>query len=231
MTTQWTRVVDAQGHSPEARAALSELCEAYYGPVLAYIRHQVRAEEEARDLAQEFFAGLLAKGGLAGADPRRGRFRAYLSGAVKHFLADMRDRSRRLKRGGGCATEPLEPGTDTSPGALPEDPQAPNPEHEFDRKWALTVLARALGTLASEHADNGKAEQFEALKPWLTGDLEGASQTQAAARLRLNDGAVKVAIHRLRRRFREAIKTEISQTLSAPESVDEELRALIAALG
>ena len=218
VTTQWTRVLEARGDSPEAKAALSDLCAAYYAPVFAFIRRNAPDEDAARDLTQEFFARLLARQGFATVDPQRGRFRSYLLGAVKHFLADMRDHDQRLKRGAGQPLEPLEPGTDTSPGLQLPDANAPSPDLEFDRKWAFTVLDRALAALAAEHQAAGKADQFETLKPWLTGDTENISQADAARRLGLNEGAVKVAIHRLRRRFREVIKDEIGRTVERPRA-------------
>jgi RNA polymerase sigma factor (sigma-70 family) len=199
-TTQWTQVLEARGDSPEAKAALSDLCAAYYAPVLAFVRHDAPDEDAARDLTQEFFARLLARQGIATVDPQRGRFRSFLLGAVKHFLADMRAHDHRLKRGSGQRMESIDPGTDTSPGLQLSDPNAPSPDREFDRKWALTLLERALATLAQEHEASGKADHFEALKPWLTGDTENISQADAAARLGVNEGAVKVAIHRQPRR-------------------------------
>jgi len=230
VTTQWTRVLQARGDSPEAKAALSDLCAAYYAPVFAFIRRAAPNEDAARDLTQEFFARLLARQGIASVDPQRGRFRSFLLGAVKHFQADMRHHAHRLKRGAGQPMESLEAGTDTSPGLQLPDPNAPSPDREFDRKWALTLLDRALAALAQEHAASGKADQFEALKPWLSGDTENISQAEAAARLGVNEGAVKVAIHRLRRRFREVIKSEISQTVSDSAQVDAELHCLLEAL-
>jgi len=223
-------VLEARGDSPEAKAALSDLCAAYYTPVFAFIRRSAPDEDSSRDLTQEFFARLLAGQGFATVDPQRGRFRSFLLGAVKHFLADMREHDHRLKRGAGQPLEPIEPGTDTSPGLQVPDLKAPSPDREFDRKWALTLLARALTALAREHAASGKAEHFDALKPWLTGDTENISQAEAAARLGLNEGAVKVAIHRLRRRFREVIKQEIAQTVGDPAQVDLELHYLLEAL-
>lgn len=230
-TTRWTQVLRARGASPEAKAALSELCTAYYGPVSAFIHRNAPDEESAQDLTQEFFARLLARHGIDGVEPCRGRFRSFLLGAVKHFLAEMRKHDHRLKRGAGQVLEPLDSGTDTSPGLQLPDPAAPNPEREFDRKWALTILERALATLISEQQTAGKNEQFEVLKPWLTGEMQNLSQAEAARRLGLNENAVKVAIHRLRRRFREIIKSEIGQTLADPAQVDEELRQLLQALG
>jgi RNA polymerase sigma-70 factor (ECF subfamily) len=228
--THWTLVLRARGDSPEARAALSELCGAYYAPVLAFIRRSGHDEESARDLTQEFFARLLARQGLDTVDPQRGRFRSFLLGALKHFLADMRDYEHRLKRGGGQPHESFDAGTDTSPGLQLPDPNTPTPEREFDRKWALTILDRALALLAEEHNANDKAAQFEILKPWLTGDVEGVSQAEAARQLSISEGAVKVAIHRLRRQFRQHIKNEIGQTVSDRAQVDEELHHLLQAL-
>jgi RNA polymerase sigma factor (sigma-70 family) len=230
VTTQWTQVLEARGDSPAAKAALSDLCAAYYAPVFAFIRQNAPDEDAARDLTQEFFTRLLARQGIADVDPQRGRFRSFLLGAVKHFLADMRDHAHRLKRGAGQPMESLESGTDTSPGLQVPDPNAPSPDREFDRKWALTLLDRALATLAREHEASGKAGQFEALKPWLSGDTENISQAETAAQLGMNEGAVKVAIHRLRRRFREVIKSEIGQTVSDRAQVDAELHDLLEAL-
>ena len=230
VTTQWTRVLEARGDSPEAKAALSDLSAAYYPPVFAFVRRNTSDEDSAQDLTQEFFSRLLARQGIDHVDPQRGRFRSFLLGAVKHFLADTRDQALRLKRGAGHLHESIDPGTDTSPGLQLADPNSPSPDREFDRKWALTLLDRALAALNQEHKVSGKAEHFEVLKPWLTGDTENISQAEAAARLGLNEGAVKVAIHRLRRRFREVIKSEISQTVSDPAQVDAELHYLLEAL-
>jgi RNA polymerase sigma factor (sigma-70 family) len=230
VTTQWTRVLEACGDSPEARVALSELCAAYYAPVFAFIRRTVANEDAARDLTQEFFSRLLARDGFNAVNPERGRFRSYLLGAVKHFLSDMRDHAQRLKRGAGQTLESLDAGTDTSPGLQLPDANSRSPDREFDRQWALTVLDRALARLAEEHRRDGKADQFEALKPWLTGDSQDIRQSDAAQQLRINDGAVKVAIHRLRRRFRETIKAEIAQTVSDQTDQQDELQRLLEAL-
>ena len=224
-------MLEARGDSPEAKAALSDLCAAYYAPVLAFVRRDAPDEDAARDLTQEFFARLLARQGIATVDPQRGRFRSFLLGAVKHFLADMRDHAHRLKRGAGQPMESIDPGTDTSPGLQLSAPQAPSPDREFDRKWALTVLGRALATLAEEHKAAGRSAHFDALKPWLTGDLETQSQAEAARQLGMSVGAVTVAIHRVRRRFREVVKGEIARTLNDPAQVEDELACLVSALG
>ena len=230
VTTRWTRVLEARGDSTEARAALGDLCAAYYAPVFAFIRRNAPDEETARDLTQEFFARLLARGGIGNADPQRGRFRSFLLGAVKHFLADMRDHDRRLKRGAGRPVESLDAQTGTSPGLQAPDPRAASPDREFDHKWALTMLDMALAALAQEYNDAGKSAQFEALKPWLTGDSEKMPQAEAARKLDMNGGAAKVAIHRLRRRLRDAIKNEISHTVKDSTDIDREMRELLEAL-
>lgn len=231
VTTQWTRVLEARGNSPEAKAALGDLCAAYYAPVFAFVRRNARNEDAARDLTQEFFARLLAKHGLNSVEQSKGRFRSYLLGAVKHFLSDSRDRAKALKRGSGETHESIEPGTDTSPGLQLPDESALSPDAEFDKKWALTILDRGLIALANENKIAGKSDHFEILKPWLTGDSETLSQADAARQLGMNEGAIKVAIHRLRRRFRELVKAEIGQTLNDRAQVAEELACLIAALG
>jgi RNA polymerase sigma-70 factor (ECF subfamily) len=230
VTTQWTRVMEARGDSPEAKAVLSDLCAAYYAPVFAFIRRNAPDADAARDLTQEFFTRLLERHGIDNVDPHQGRFRSYLLGAFKHFLADMRERAHRLKRGAGESPLPLETPTDTSPGLEIPDANAPSPEREFDRKWALTLLDRALNALAAEHKQAGTFSQFETLKPWLTGDTENLSQADAARVLGMNDGAVKVAIHRLRRQFRHAIRREITETVKEPGQVEEEMKFLLEAL-
>ncbi len=223
-------MLEARGESAEAKAALSDLCSAYYGPILAFIRRNSSDEESARDLTQEFFARLLVRQGIDTVNPERGRFRSFLLGSVKHFLADMRDHSQRLKRGGGQTHESVDPGTDTSPGLQLPDSKTLTPDREFDRKWALTLLDRALKSLAEEHASGEKLTQFETLKPWLMGDNPSVSQAEAGRQLRMNEGAVKVAVHRLRRRFREVIKEEISQTVGHRGQVDQELQDLFSSL-
>ena len=228
--TRWTLVLRARGDSPEARAALSELCEAYWTPVFRFLRIEGRDEDTARELTQEFFARLLTRGGLDTVEPGRGRFRSFLLGAVKHFLADVRDHERRLKRGGGQALEPLVAETDTSPGLQIPDPSGTPPDTYFDRHWALALMDRALNAVADEFKAAGKQEQIDALKPWLVGETDALSPADAARRLGMNEGAVKVAIHRLRKRFRDAVRLEIAQTVPDSAHVDEELRYLIEVL-
>jgi RNA polymerase sigma-70 factor (ECF subfamily) len=216
-------VLRARGETPEARAALSELCGAYWKPVQRHLRNHGHAEEAARELTQEFFAGVLAGGSLAAADPARGRFRSYLLGAVKHFLSDRRERDARLKRAGDRPHEPYVPG-DEEPART-----VPPPDAAFDREWALALMGRALDTVEAEHRAAGRAEHFQTLRPWLTGG-DAADSTDAARRLGLGANAFKVAVHRIRRRFREAIRAEVRQTLPAEADPEEELRYLVEVL-
>jgi DNA-directed RNA polymerase specialized sigma24 family protein len=225
-TTRWTLVREAHGASPEARAALSELCAAYYTPIHGYIAHTARDLGDPRDLAQDFFARLLAGSVLGGAARERGRFRAYLLGAVKHFLADTRDRLSAAKRGGLAEHVALGPGTDTSPGLDIAAPGQPAPDTWFDRQWGIAILDQALTTLAVEHEQQGKAAHFAVLKPWLTGSAD-TTQAEAAVLIEMTEGAFKVAIHRLRHRFRELVKAHIAQTVSTEEELRDELRYLI----
>jgi len=227
LTTRWTQVLAAQGASAHADTALADLCAAYYAPVQSYIARTAHDLGDARDLTQEFFARLLAGRMITGAERGKGRFRGYLLGAVKHHLADTRDRLRAVKRGAQHEHVPLVSGTDTSPGHECSVPEPQSADTFFDRQWGLAVLERALAALATEHDREAKAGQFHVLKPWLTGDAAGVSQAAAAARLGLSEGAVKVAIHRLRKRFRDLVKAEIAQTVSTGQEAREELRYLI----
>jgi RNA polymerase sigma-70 factor (ECF subfamily) len=220
--TRWTLVSRSRGSDTQASAALSELCEAYYAPVVAFLRREGREEDAARELAHDFFAKLLAGGAIEGARPERGKFRSYLLGALKHFAADQRDKASAAKRGSGL--QPAELDDEMT------DFAADKPDAEFDRQWALTVLARALGRLEAEMVSDGKKAHFDALKPWLTAEADSTPQTVAAEKLGLSVEAVKVAVHRLRKRFREAVKAEIAQTVSDSSDVREELDALMAAL-
>lgn len=224
--TRWTLVLAARGDSPAAQAALGELCESYYQPVFRFLQREGRTEDTARELTQEFFARLLARDGFATADPARGRFRSFVLGALRHFLGDQRDLDNAAKRGGGAVHEPLPEPTDTSPGrelaaAAPDDMW-------FDRQWALAIMDTALRTLAAEHAAAGKADQFEYLKPWLVG--AAAAQADVAIQLGWSEGALKVAVHRLRKRFRELVRAEVAQTVPAFADVDAELRYLVEVL-
>jgi RNA polymerase sigma factor (sigma-70 family) len=227
-------VLRARGDSAEAQQALGDLCAAYWQPVFRFIRSEGRDEESARDLTQEFFARLLARSGLAKAEPGRGRFRSYLLGAVKHFLSDRREHERRLKRGGGVPPESLNAATtseqDTALELQTADPSALPPDSYFDREWALAVMDRAMTAAQQEYTAEGKPEHFETLKPWLAGEVPTLSQAQAATRLGISESAVKVVVHRLRKRFRELVKAELAQTVATPGEAAEELHYLVEVL-
>ncbi len=220
--TQWTLVLRSRGEGEQARAALSYLCAAYYGPVVAFLRREGRSEDAARELAHAFFENVLASG-VGTPDPQRGRFRSYLLGALKHFLSKQREAALAGKRGGGAEHVPLVSETDTSPG-IPL-PGVLDDTLAFDREWALALIGRALTALENEHS--GKEPMFFALKPWLNGGA-AVSQAETARLLGMSETAVKVAIHRLRARFRELIRAEVAATVNDPAEVTEELRHLIA---
>lgn len=229
VTTRWTQVLAARGDSDSARAALSELCSAYYGPVLAYLRHTGADGEEAEDVAHGFFASLLTRNGFDGTERGRGKFRSYLLGALKHFVANRHRRAGRAKHGGLAEHLPL--GADNETGLeLPVAAASPALDALFDHEWAVTVVEGALASLERETAAAGHARQFAVLKAWLSFAVEPGSQAAAAAQLGLSEGAVKVAIHRLRHRFRQLVRAEIAQTLPASDSVEDELRHLTEAL-
>jgi DNA-directed RNA polymerase specialized sigma24 family protein len=226
-TTRWTQIREAKADSPEGRRALAELCTIYYEPVVTFLRCELRDADAARELAHDFFAHILGGGAIARAEQERGRFRSFLLGAVKHFLSHHRVASRRLKRGGGVENISL---NDTEAGSLP-DAGVLSPDAAFDQQWALTVLARALEALRRECVTEGRADFFERVKPWLTGDTARGDQAALAARHGMNANALKVAVHRLKQRFRQLLKAEVAGTLGDPGQVEAEMRALFAALG
>jgi RNA polymerase sigma factor (sigma-70 family) len=228
--TRWTRVLAARGQSPAARQALSELCAAYYAPVIVFLRREGREEDAARELAHEFFERVLSGPSFEGADPRRGRFRSYVLGALRHFLANRRVHGSRGKRGGGAVHEPIASIDDSPPGVTLPDPSVSAPELLFDRAWALRVLERAFEAMRDEAGDASSRREFELVKPWLTGQPVDRTQADVARELNRSEGAVRVSIHRLRRRFRDLVKTEIAQTVQEPGEVGDELRHLIAVL-
>lgn len=223
--------MQATGDAPEARSALGQLCDHYWMPVFRFLRREGRSEDDSQELAQDFFTRLLSGSGIDGVDPNKGRFRSYLLGALKHFLAERRRNEGRQKRGGGLIIEAIESGgTETSPGMQLPDPSSGVPDSYFDHQWALAVLDRALSAVQASYQEPPKAKQFELLKPWLVGDSKQLSQSEVAAELDMSTGAIKVAIHRLRKLFREAVQDEIAQTVADPDDVSEELRYLIEVL-
>lgn len=205
---------------------MSDLCAVYYEPVVKFLRAHSYHEDRARELAHSFFEQLLKKNNLENASPERGRFRSYLLGAVKHFIAGVRAKEFAAKRGKQHQHVVIGEGTDTSPGIDPPEPDVRPSEQAFDKQWALTLLNHAIKQLEQEQADAGKSAQFEHLKPWLSGN-GGSTQSELAENLEMNEGAVKVAIHRLRKRFREIVKSEIAQTVPKTDDVQEELQYLM----
>jgi len=217
--TRWTLVLRATGKGDGAATALSDLCAAYYAPVVAFLRREGRDEDAARDLAHAFFESVLSRG-VGRPEPGRGRFRSYLLGALKHFLANQRATHLTAKRGGGAEHISLTAGT-ASGLPLPAAEEAP-PDEIFDREWAITLIARALAALEAE-----QPEHFAMLKPWLDGSGD-RPQAEIAESLGLSVTAVKVAIHRLRVRFRELIRSDIAATVNDEAEAAEELHHLIA---
>lgn len=229
-TTHWSLVVAAspeQASESQVAQALEMLCRAYWFPLYAFVRRQGYAASEAQDLTQSFFVSFLQREGFARADPNRGRLRSYLLGSVKHFLSHEREKTRAQKRGGGARIldlDALDP--ETRYGLVPS--QIENPEDCFQREWAREVNARALRKLQSEMERSGKGSQFEILKDCLSGvelDREGA-----ATQLGISSESVKVAVHRLRKRFRALLRSEIAETVSSTSEIDDEMRCLVDAL-
>lgn len=233
-TTRWTVVLAAGSDAPEARAALDELCAAYWYPLYAFLRRDGHADEEALDLVQDFVAALLEGRSIDGADPERGRFRAYLIGALRHHTQNSRRAASAVKRDGGQVTS-LDLTRPHHEAARRYDPSAANedrsPEQEFERAWALELIARATLRLREEYESRGRAEVFGALEETLDGGEGDRSHAERADELGCSVGAVKVAAHRLRQRLGELIRDEISQTVAGADGIDAELQALCAALG
>ncbi len=230
VTTRWTMVLAAgRRSSPDSDRALAELCRNYWFPLYAYVRRRGHSREDAEDLTQAFFAGFLARNHLEGLAAERGRFRAFLLASLKHFLANEWDRSQRQKRGGGTPLLSLDwQEADARYHLEPVDPG--NPERLFDREWALALLEQVVGRLGLECAAAGKADLFTHTKSFLIGGDEPAAHAAAAAALDMDPGAVRVAVHRLRKRYRELLRDEIAQTLADPTRVEDELRSLQDAL-
>jgi RNA polymerase sigma-70 factor (ECF subfamily) len=226
-TTHWSMVVSAGGPcSPEASQSLAALCENYWFPLYAFVRRAGHSAEDAQDLTQEFFVRLLDKHILATADSKKGRFRTFLLTAVKRFLANEYDRFRAKKRGGGQKIVPLE---SLEARYCREPADTLTPERIFDQQWALALLEQVLARLQAEMAADGKAALFDALKGHLTGS-QAAGYAATAAHLGMTEGAVKVAAHRLRRRYRELLREEIAQTVASPDEIEEEIRYLFTCL-
>jgi RNA polymerase sigma-70 factor (ECF subfamily) len=229
-TTRWSVVVRAGSRdAPDAREALSRLCQIYWYPLYTFVRRRGHSPEDAQDLTQEFLARLLEKNWVGAADKTRGRFRTFLLSAMKHFLADEWDKVRAQKRGGGLQSIALE--LDTAETRYVQEP-ADNvtPEREFELRWALTLLEEVLNRLKAEYDKEGKADLFAILHPCLVGERTAQPYAELAERLGTSEGTVKSTVHRLRQRYRQLLREEIANTVAHSEDVEEELRYLFAVL-
>jgi RNA polymerase sigma-70 factor (ECF subfamily) len=229
-TTRWSQVLAAgQAHTGDSREALARLCESYWYPLYAYVRRWGYDADQAQDLTQAFFATLLEKHYLRAADPTRGRFRSFLLASLKHFLSNERDRAGAAKRGGRTTVVPFE--FENAEGRYIREPaDNETPETVYERRWALTLLDRTLSRLRREYGAAGKQTLFARLEGHLTGDQEALPYADLCAELNMSEGAIKVAMHRLRRRFGALLRDEIGETVSDPNEVDDEIRELFRAL-
>ena len=228
-TTHWSVVVSAGvDRSPEAGRALALLCENYWFPLYAFVRRAGRSPEDAQDLTQEFFARLLDQRFFVKADRRKGTFRSFLLAALKHFMADQRDRARAQKRGGSLAVISLD-NLDAETRYRLEPAVELTPERMFEKQWALALLEHVLSRLDADMAAEGKAALFEALKDTLAGG-RSIAYASIGDELGMTEGAVKVATHRMRRRYRALLREEIAQTVARPEEIEDEIRHLLSCL-
>jgi RNA polymerase sigma-70 factor (ECF subfamily) len=227
-TTHWSVVLAAADQeSPQAAEALEKLCRTYWYPLYAFLRRQGLNPEDAQDMIQGFFARLLERNSLAGVDRRKGRFRSFLLGALKHYVADEYDKAHAQKRGAGqpllsCDAREAEARYAVEPAELR------TPESIYEYRWAMTVLGNALSRLCEECGRSGRARLYEELKGFVSGDEPANSYEEAAHRLGLKTGAVKSAIFRLRQRHHELVREEIARTVANPTELDDEIRHLIA---
>jgi len=230
VTTRWSQVLAAgRSDSTHAASALATLCASYWYPLYAYVRRRGYGPEDAQDLTQEFFARLLEQRWLGQADRERGRFRTFLLSAMSHFLANEWDKASAKKRGGGVQIVPIQLDTaETRYGQEPAD--SFTPDQAYERRWAVTLLDRVLTHLQQEYVKEGKTELFESLKPSLLGEGEHQPYAELALRLGLSEGTLKVAVHRLRKRYRQLLRAEIANTVASPSEVEEEMHHLFKVL-
>jgi RNA polymerase sigma-70 factor (ECF subfamily) len=229
-TTAWTVVSRARsGVDAEAREALAFLCAAYWLPLYSFARRLGHPSEDALDLTQGYFARLIEKDYLGDVRLREGRFRAFLLTSFRHFVSKERDRARALKRGGGCVLLSID--AQEAEGRHADEPlETLDPEALFERRWALTILERAMARLRHEFAASGRTIEFELLEAYLTGSEPKAPYQNAAARLGTTEGAIKKMVHRLRRRYGLLLREEIAATVADPEEIDAELHHLLASV-
>lgn len=231
-TTRWSLVLEAgRGRGAQAEDALARLCRNYWYPLYAFVRRRGHPPHDAQDLTQEFFARVLAQQTVGQADPQRGRFRTFMLTALTHFLADEWEKQRAQKRGGGREIVSLD--LAAAERRFAHEPAAPEdaPDRAFDRQWALALLDTVLAQLESEYANRGKAALFAALRPALTTPRDGQPYAEIASQLGVSEGAVKVAAHRLRHRYRELVQAAIDETVASEKEAADELQHLFRALG
>jgi len=229
--THWSVVIEAgQRGSPQSEDALAKLCSTYWFPIYSFIRRSGQGAEDAQDLTQEFFARLVEKNFIATAEREKGRFRSFLLVVLKRFLANEWDRANRQKRGGGQVILSLDE-ENCEHRYLAEPADEMNPEKIYERRWVLTVLETAMERLRQESIADGKGKEFDHLKTFLSGETEDGEYAAAAAALKIPKGSVAVAVHRLRRSYRDLVRVEIADTVANPSEVDDEVRHLFAVLG
>lgn len=229
-TTHWSVVLAArEGDSSQAQRALTELCRTYWYPLYAYIRRRGHGPADAEDLTQGFFERLLEKDYLGDLTPGRGRFRSFLLASLKHFLANEWDRAQTRKRGGGLVHFSLDE-QDVEDRYRIEPVEDRTPETLFEQGWALTVLDRVLARLRAEFRSGERAGLFDELKPFLTSEPPEGAYGAIAARSGRKEGAVRVAVHRMRHRYGQLLRAEIAQTLTDPAEVEDEIRHLLSVL-
>ena len=216
-----------QDGSAKAQEALGALCRAYWFPLYAYLRRQGKPPHDAQDLTQAFLLHLMEKHALSRVQPERGKFRSFLLASLQYFLADQRDKQQAQKRGGGVTFISLDE-QDAEDRYRAEPAEQLDPARLFERRWAMTLLDLTLARLEAEFADSGKKERFEQLRVFLLGEPEALSYAEVGKRLGLKEGAVKVAVLRLRQRFRELLRAEIASTVAKDEEIEDELRHLFA---
>jgi RNA polymerase sigma-70 factor (ECF subfamily) len=229
-TTHWSVVLAARHKdSPQSAEALEKLCRTYWYPLYAYLRRLGHEAHDAQDLTQGFFALLLGKHHLRSVHPAKGKFRSYLLKALHHFLINERERSHAARRGGGQPVLSLD--DDSAEDRYQLEPVTElSPDKLFERRWAMTLLDQAYGRLQAEFAREHKSPLFEALKEFLSGEAKPGDYAALAVRLRMTPGAVAVAVHRLRQRYRELVRLEIAHTVGRLEDIDEEMRHLLAVI-
>lgn len=230
VTTRWSVVLSAgRSESTHAQESLAQLCKTYWYPLYAFVRRQGYGPDDACDLTQEFFSRLISKKYLGDVDRSKGKFRSFLLASLKHFLANEWDKAQAQKRGGGQVLIPLDAHSAETRYSL-EPVNETTPDKIYERRWALTLLEEVLKYLREEYTADGKAKIFDELKDVLTGESDSAPYAEIGRRLGMTEGAVKVAVHRMRHRYRAILRAEIANTVANPSEIDDELRHLFEVL-